>query len=87
MAASSTERGNDAALDSEPISLTFQLGELSVPAAELRSLDAGFVFPLRISLERPVSILANGGKFGVGELVEVDGALAVRLLEGDGHGS
>ena len=86
MAASTTSDGNDSALDSEPVRLTFQLGELVVPLADLASLEAGYVFSLRMPLDRPVVILANGEKFGVGELVEVDGSLAVRLCEGSGNG-
>lgn len=86
MAASSTNVENNAALAAEPITLTFQLGELTLPASELASLAAGFAFPLRASLARPVVILANGSKFGVGELVEVDGSLAVRLCDGGGDG-
>ena len=86
MAASSISDGNDSALESEPIKLAFQLGELVVPLADLASLEPGYVFSLRMPLDRPVVILANGEKFGVGELVEVDGSLAVRLCEGDGDG-
>jgi type III secretion protein Q len=86
MVASTANDGNIAALGSEPITLSFQLGELVVPAAELASLDAGFVFSLRAPLARPIVILANGARFGTGELVEVDGAIAVRLCEGGGDG-
>jgi len=86
MAAPKNDEGIAKTIDEESIRLTFELGELSMPAGALATLDAGFVFPLRASLARPVTIKANGSAFGVGELVEVDGAIAVRLLEaGDGH--
>jgi len=75
-----------AALAAEPVRLTFEIGDLTLPAGELAQLDAGFVFPLRAPLARPVTIKANGVRFGAGELVEIDGALAVRLVEGAGDG-
>jgi type III secretion protein Q len=78
---------NASALDSEPVTLSFQIGTLAVSAAELASLDAGYIFPLRVSKARPIVILANGARFGAGELVEIDGAIAVRLCEGEADGS
>ena len=85
MASPTNEEGSAKLIDGQPIRLTFELGELTMPAGNLATLDAGFVFPLRASLSRPVTIKANGEPFAVGELVELDGALAVRLLEaGDG---
>jgi flagellar motor switch/type III secretory pathway protein FliN len=87
MAAQINAVGNKPGFDGEPVLLTFLFGELAIPAAELASLDAGFVFPLRAPASRPVVILANGAKFAAGELIEVDGALAVRLCEGDGDGT
>lgn len=86
MATTASEDPNAAALAAEPVRLTFELGDLTLPAGELAQLDVGYVFPLRLSLDRPVTIKANGARFAAGELVEIDGALAVRLLEGDGHG-
>ena len=86
MAVSTTSDANSQALDSEPVRLAFQLGELVVPLADLASLETGYVFSLRAPLDWPVVILANGEKFGVGELVEIDGSLAVRLCEGGGDG-
>jgi flagellar motor switch/type III secretory pathway protein FliN len=87
MATKSPDDPNAAALAAEPVKLTFELGDLTIAAGELALLDAGFVFPLRAPLDRPVVVKANGVRFGVGELVEIDGALAVRLAEGDGDGS
>ena len=86
MATTSTDDPNAAALAAEPVTLTFELGDLTLAAGELAQLDAGFVFPLRAPLARPVVIKANGVRFGAGELVEIDGALAVRLVEGGGDG-
>jgi type III secretion protein Q len=80
MAAPDTE-STASNLGGEPIRLTFEIGELTTSVAELAALDAGYIFPLRASLSRPVTIKANGAPFGVGELVEVDGVLTVRLLE------
>ena len=87
MASASKDDGIAAALDAEPIRLTFEVGQAAVPAGELARLDAGHVFLLRTPLDRPVAILANGVPFGRGELVQVAGELAVRLLEGDADGA
>src|SRR5262249_29159119 len=87
MATTASNDPNAAALAAEPVHLTFEVGELTFAAGELAQLDPGFVFPLRAPLARPVVVKANGVRFGVGELVEIDGALAVRLIEGDGDGT
>jgi len=86
MATTASDDPNRAALAAEPVRLTFELGDLTIAAGELAPLAAGYVFSLRLPLDRPVTIKANGVRFGVGELVEIDGALAVRLLEGGDDG-
>jgi type III secretion protein Q len=73
-----------AALDNSAVRLTFEVGGQTLTVAELARLEAGFVFSARVPVERPVLIRANGVPFGRGELVRIDDALAVRLLEGDG---
>jgi type III secretion system YscQ/HrcQ family protein len=75
-----------AALAAAPVRLTFEVGEASMPAEDLAKLDAGYLFILRTPRAHPVTIKANGVFFGRGELVQIDGALGVRLLEEPGNG-
>jgi type III secretion protein Q len=66
-------------LDEAPVELVFELGRLSVPLGELRSLAAGHVFDLGRDLRHPVDILLGGRKVGEGELVQVGERVGVRL--------
>lgn len=71
----------DLPLDAIPIRLAFEIGRAEMSLAELGAIDEGHVFPLgRDPLSGPVDILANGRRIGQGELVEVGGTLAVRVL-------
>ena len=63
-----------------PVRLGFDLGERLITLDRLRTLAPGEVF----ELDRPVAdgcvrIRANGMDVGLGELVEVDGNIGVRL--------
>ena len=67
-------------LDAIPVRLTFDLGDRTLPLAELRQLQPGAVFDLQRPLsDGPVMIRANGALVGTGELVEVDGRIGVRV--------
>ncbi|MBR0647780.1 type III secretion system cytoplasmic ring protein SctQ [Plastoroseomonas hellenica] len=68
-------------LDEIPIRLAFEVGRAEMSLAELGAVGEGHIFPLgRDPLAGPVDILANGRRIGQGELVEVGGTLAVRVL-------
>ncbi|MFX9665049.1 FliM/FliN family flagellar motor switch protein, partial [Acinetobacter baumannii] len=63
-----------------PVRLGFDLGERLITLDRLRTLALGEVF----ELDRPVAdgcvrIRANGMEVGLGELVEVEGNIGVRL--------
>ncbi len=65
--------------DAVPVLLSFDLGELTVPLAELQQLVPGQSFNLGRPLAGAVRVRANGALVGQGELVEIDGRLGVAL--------
>jgi type III secretion protein Q len=70
-----------------PVSLDFDLGNVSVPLGELATLKPGYVFELPGNLERlRVAIRSNGTRIGQGELVAVGDVLGVQLLSLDVDG-
>jgi type III secretion protein Q len=73
-------------LDDLPVRLVFEAGRVEVPLAELESLGEGHVFELGRDPGSTVDILANGRRIGAGEIVEVGGALGVRVLWIGRHG-
>ena len=66
-------------LDAVPVQLSFDLGELTLPLAELQQLVPGQSFNLGRPLAGAVRVRANGALVGHGELVEIDGRLGVAL--------
>jgi type III secretion protein Q len=68
-------------IDELLIDLVFELGEKRVPLKDLMALQPGHTFDLEKSLEKPVSIRANGKIVGFGELVQVDDHIGVRVLD------
>ena len=76
------------ALDSLPVRLHFDLGERSITLGEAKALQVGQTLELARPLSQAVNIRANGALVGTGELVEIDGKLAVSItsLGGAGRG-
>lgn len=66
--------------DDLPVRLAFDVGRLDVSLGELRRLDAGSVLELNSSADELVRISANGRLIGQGALVDVDGAVGVRIV-------
>ena len=66
--------------DDLPVRLAFDVGRLDVSLGELRRLDAGSVLELNGSPEELVRISANGRLIGQGALVDVNGAVGVRIV-------
>ncbi|WP_183085228.1 type III secretion system cytoplasmic ring protein SctQ [Trinickia fusca] len=62
-----------------PVTLTFVVGKLQSTIGELRAMAAGHVLQWHANTRGQVAIEANGALIGYGELVEVDGRLAVEL--------
>lgn len=73
-------------LESLPVTLVFEIGRLSVPLGELRTLTAGFSFDLGRDLRSPVDILVSGKKIGTGELIQIDERIGVRIARLFDHG-
>lgn len=66
-------------LDDVQVTLAFEVGQKRIPLKELQTLKRGFTFELDNSIERPITIRANGRIIGVGELLQVDGRIGVRI--------
>ncbi|MCW7536983.1 FliM/FliN family flagellar motor switch protein [Aquabacterium sp. A7-Y] len=62
------------------VELVFQLGSVSTAVADLARLGPGELLPLESAATGPnVEVLCHGRRLGRGELVDVDGRLAIRL--------
>lgn len=72
---------NDDLADDLSIPLTVVAGEVAVSARALLELAPGAVLPLGRPLTGAVELWAGRRRVGRGELVEVDGALGVRVAE------
>ena len=74
--------GEDAAARPEDIAitLTFDVGRTEVTVGELARLGAGSILELGRGPDELVEIRANGRRIGRGELVEIDGAVGVRII-------
>lgn len=67
-------------LEAIPIRLSFDAGHLDIPLAEVRRLQVGSIVPVGRGAAELVEISANGRRIGAGELVELEGAVAVRIV-------
>jgi type III secretion protein Q len=77
---SSQNSDADTALDELPVTLTFDLGALEVTLAQLKALGSGSVLPLTGALPPQVAIRVGARRLGTGELVELEGQLAIEIL-------
>jgi type III secretion protein Q len=75
----------DAPLDELPVRLAFEIGRAEMTLAELGAVAPGHLLPLARGAEAPVDILANGRRIGRAEIVEVGGALALRVVAINGQ--
>lgn len=64
-----------------PVRLTFSLGALRLTMGDVARLRPGSLLELKQGLPPHVSIEANGLPIGAGELVELDGRLAVEITQ------
>jgi type III secretion protein Q len=64
-----------------PVIMTIELARTRISVGDLRDMAAGSVLPFASDLPAEVGLLANGKPFGRGELVRVDGKIAVRLTQ------
>ena len=81
------QEGSDAAsgvaLDPDvlPVQLVFLAGETEMALRDLRRVAPGYIFDLGRPVDRHVEVRANGRRIGIGELVEIDRRVGVRLLK------
>lgn len=68
-------------LDAVPVTLSFELGKVSLPLAELRTLGRGAVVQFTGGSPASLAIVASGQTLGRGELVEVAGQLGIRVTQ------
>jgi len=63
-----------------PLRVQVVLGEREFSLGEIQSLSPGTILELDIAKTDPVRLMVNGKILGEGELVEVEGNLAVKIL-------
>lgn len=68
------------ALESAPVVIRVEVGTVTMTAGEWARLSVGDVIGTGLRLGEPVTLRAGGAVYGRGELCEVEGELAVRLL-------
>jgi len=61
------------------VELTFDLGQVSLPLAELNNIRAGYTFELNMPASGAVRIISGSEAVGRGELVQIDDRLGVRV--------
>ncbi len=66
--------------DALPVRVAFDVGRIELSLGDLRNLDIGAVLELGRQPEGLVRISANGRAVGQGTLVDVDGAVGVRIV-------
>jgi type III secretion protein Q len=66
-------------LDALPVTLSFELGRLALPLADVRTLGPGAVVRLDGGSPASVAIASAGQTVGRGEIVDVAGRLGVRI--------
>jgi type III secretion system YscQ/HrcQ family protein len=66
-------------IDDLSVTLSFELGALDLPLSELRTLAPGSLLNIAGAMPPQVAICAGNRCIGLGELVELDGRLAVEI--------
>jgi flagellar motor switch/type III secretory pathway protein FliN len=80
-AAAATQAGSPSGLRQETCNLQIELGRTHIQWAEAQKLRTGSVIPLDNSAGEPVDLYADGQLIGRGEMLELHGALAVRVVQ------
>ncbi len=70
-----------ASIDDVPVRLTFDLGEMTMPFNEIKSLTPGYLVDLNIPITQAVTIRSLNRVIGTGELVNIDGRMGVRIIK------
>ena len=72
---------NNSELDAIPIRIVMDIGSVLVPMKALKNIQQGYVFVTEQSTNSPVNLRIEGKRFGIGELIDVEGRIGVRLVE------
>ena len=80
-AVATTQVGSTNGLRQETFNLQIELGRTYISLAEAQKLRTGSVIPLDNSAGEPVDLYAGGQLIGRGEVLELGGALAVRVVQ------
>ena len=75
------QTGGLKALPLETLNLQIELGRSHLPAGETQKLRTGSVVPLDSLAGDPVGLYAEGRLIGRGEVLELGGALGVRVVQ------
>ncbi len=67
--------------DEIEITLLFEVGRKQIPIKDLGSIKPGYTFELETPVDKNVVIRANNKKIGIGELVQINDRIGVRVLE------
>lgn len=68
-------------LDSVPVTLCFELGKVTLPLSDVRTLGPGAVVLFTGGSPASVAIVAGGHALGRGEIVDVAGQLGIRVTQ------
>ncbi len=80
-AALAKEKSRPVGFKEIPVALVIEIGRLQLSAQQLMEMRSGNVLDLRVQPESGVDLVVNNQLVGRGELVQVGGTLAVRVLE------
>jgi flagellar motor switch protein FliN/FliY len=65
------------------VTLSAELGRVTIPIGELVELGEGSVVELKRSVNSPVNLMAQGQRVATGEVVVIDDCFAVRIKSVD----
>ncbi|MDR2806768.1 MAG: FliM/FliN family flagellar motor switch protein [Puniceicoccales bacterium] len=76
-----TEVHSAVPVEKMPIVLTFETGRQRITFGELEKIKEGYTFECANPIDAPVTIFANDIPIGIGELLDVEGRIGVRIIE------
>lgn len=77
-----TEGGRDISfLLDVPVTLSIELGSKRMTIGDVLTLAHGSIIELNKGVQDPLELIINGKVIATGELVELNGQMAVRILE------
>jgi type III secretion protein Q len=74
------EGGATSPIDEIPVTMCFAAGQITMTLAQMRTLGAGGIVELDREASAEVAITVNGVLIGVGELIDINGRLAVEIV-------